>query len=84
MQVTLTLTPEGHLVLPKAILHTQQWKAGMQLTLIETNNGFLLKPQKNVKKTTVEEVAGCLRYSGTPKTLEDMEAAIATGVKEHS
>lgn len=33
-------------------------------------------------KTNLREVAGCLCYQGKPKTLEDMEAAIAQGIEE--
>ena len=33
--------------------------------------------------TRLEDVAGCLHYSGPAKTLADMEAAIRTGVAEH-
>ncbi|WP_010472743.1 hypothetical protein [Acaryochloris sp. CCMEE 5410] len=32
-------------------------------------------------KTTLEEVMGCLAYQGSPKTLEEMEAAIQQGVE---
>jgi len=41
-----------------------------------------LKPKKPVEITRIEDVAGCLRYQGEAKTLENMEAAIAIGMKE--
>ena len=33
-------------------------------------------------KTTVDQVSGYLNYSGPPKSLDDFEAAIATGIQE--
>jgi hypothetical protein len=32
--------------------------------------------------TTLNEVAECLKYQGSPKTLEDMETAIGQGSQE--
>lgn len=44
------------------------------------------KPKSKSKRvfpeTTVEDVAGCLKYDGEPKTLEEMEEAIEKGVVE--
>jgi len=84
VQTTLKLTPEGHLVIPETILNNFQWTPETELILVETAHGLLLKTKKRVKETTVEEVAGCLRYDGIPKTLEHMEQGIAIGAKEHS
>jgi hypothetical protein len=41
-----------------------------------------LANQKPFAKTRVSEVAGCLHYTGKPKTQEDMDAAIARGIRE--
>ena len=34
------------------------------------------------RQSTLNEVAGCLKYQGCTKTLDDMEAAIGEGIKE--
>lgn len=33
-------------------------------------------------RSTLSEVAACLKYQGAPKTLDDMEAAIGEGIKK--
>ena len=42
---------------------------------------MLPTPATPFLKTTLEEVMGCLAYQGSPKTLEEMEAAIEKGVE---
>ena len=34
------------------------------------------------RRSTLSEVAGCLKYQGSPKTINEMEAAIGEGIKE--
>jgi len=41
----------------------------------------LLRAAKPFPPTRLEDVAGCLRYTGKPKTLSQMEAAIRAEVK---
>ncbi|PMB06862.1 hypothetical protein CEN45_09365 [Fischerella thermalis CCMEE 5198] len=43
---------------------------------------ILLKPKKSFPATTLDDVAGCLKYQGTAKTIEDMDNAIRQGVEE--
>ncbi|GET40459.1 hypothetical protein MiSe_52680 [Microseira wollei NIES-4236] len=45
-------------------------------------DGILLKPKKPFGETTLENVAGCLKYRGTPKSLDELEDAIRQGVEE--
>ncbi|MEH2383129.1 MAG: hypothetical protein V7K27_30305 [Nostoc sp.] len=44
--------------------------------------GDLLKPSKFFSVTKLDDVAGCLKYQGKPKTIEDMDNAIRQGVEE--
>jgi hypothetical protein len=44
--------------------------------------GDLLKPSKFFSVTKLDDVAGCLKYQGKPKTIEDMDNAISQGVEE--
>lgn len=37
---------------------------------------------KSFPETTLNEVAGCLKYEGIPKTLDDLEDAIRQGIEE--
>ena len=72
----------GHIVLPEEIRQAYHWTVGQELLIMESLNGILLTSQPFFEPTTLDDVAGCLQYTGTPKTLDDMNAAIATGVKQ--
>jgi len=50
--------------------------------LTEILPGIRLMPIRPFKRTTFEEVRGCLQYKGPRKLFKDMEAAIAKGSKE--
>ena len=77
-----TLTKTNQITLPIALLKSYGWKAGTQFTIIDTPEGILLKPLKWFPETKHEDVWGCLNYDGSPKSLEEMNEAIARGVKE--
>jgi len=78
----IKLSSKGQIVIPKAIRAAYQWEAGQKLELIDTGDGILLRPKKPFPQTSIEAVAGILKYTGKPKSLEDMEAAIKKGAKE--
>ncbi len=78
------LSGQGEVMIPAAARSAHHWQPGMELIIIETAEGILLKPKKPFAKTSLSEAAGCLRYTGKAKTLEEMEAAIARGVRERS
>jgi len=78
----IKLSSKGQIVIPKAIRAAHQWEAGQKLELIDTGDGILLRPEKPFPQTSIEAVAGILKYTGKPKSLEDMEAAIKKGAKE--
>ncbi len=76
-KLTTTLSTKGQVILPASIRRRRHWDAGTRLTVEETPDGVLLKPEPLFPPTTPEQVRGCLRYEGPPKTLEEMQAAIA-------
>lgn len=76
------ISSKGQVVLPQSIRESRKWQPGTELTVEETKDGVLLRPAKPFPPTTFQEVYGCLQYKGRPKTLEEMEAAIAKGVRE--
>ncbi len=45
-------------------------------------DGIILKPKKPFAETKLDDVAGCLKYQGEPKTLEDMDNAIRQGIEK--
>ena len=48
--------------------------------MLDTGKGKSIKEDWPFEETELGDVAGCLRYSGLPKTLEEMEKAIMKGV----
>ena len=68
------------MIIPESLLRAIGWEIGQELIVIDMGDGILLKPKKPFAETTLDEVAGCLKYQGTPKSLEDMDNAIRQGV----
>lgn len=79
---TTRLSSKGQVIIPKSIRQTYRWVIGQEFTVEDTGEGILLRPTSPFPRTTVEEVAGCLNYSGPPKTLADMEDAIGKHMLE--
>jgi AbrB family looped-hinge helix DNA binding protein len=79
---TTKLSEQGQVIIPEALRKVYGWEVGQELIVIEMADGILLKPKKVFPETTLNDVAGCLKYQGTPKTLEDMENASCQGVEE--
>ena len=83
---TLTrLSSKGQVIIPQSIRRTWRLENGQKFIIEETDKGILLRPVKPVvfAKTTLQQAAGCLQsaYTGKPKTLEEMEAAIRQGIE---
>jgi AbrB family looped-hinge helix DNA binding protein len=78
---TTRLSSKGQIVLPLSIRKSRKWDPGTRLTVEETEDGVLLRPAKPFPPTKFEDVFGCLQYKGKPKTLAEMDAAIAKGVR---
>lgn len=79
---TIKLLPNGEVIIPQYLIEVHHWQVGQELIAINMGDGILLKPKKPFAKTTLDDVAGCLKYQGIPKTIEDMEEAIRQGVEE--
>lgn len=82
MEVT-RLSNTGQVIIPKALRDAHQWEAGQELIAIDMGYGILLKPKTTFRETKLEDVAGCLKYQGKPKSIDELEDAIRQGVEEH-
>jgi AbrB family looped-hinge helix DNA binding protein len=78
---TTTLSTKGQVILPKSIRERRRWGPGTRLVVEDTPEGVLLKPAPLFPPTRPEDVYGMLKYSGPPKTIEEMDAAITAEVK---
>ncbi len=81
-RMTTTVSTKGQVILPKVIREQLRWQAGTQLVVESTSQGVLLKQATpSFAPVRAEDVFGSLSHSGTPKTLEEMDAGIAAEVK---
>ena len=78
---SIRLSSKGQVIIPKHIRSAYHWEPGQELILIDTGDGILLKPKAPFSESTLSEVAGCLNYTGTAKTIDEMNHAIAKGLK---
>ena len=76
------LSNQGQVTIPKILLDRHHWEDGQELIVINMGDGILLKPKKTFPETTLDEVAGCLKYEGKAKTIEEMNEAIGKGIEE--
>jgi len=76
------LSGEGQVAIPKGMQKSLGWESGQDLLLEETPDGLLLRSFHPLPETFLEEVVGCLPYKGPAKSLEEMEQAIAEGIRE--
>jgi AbrB family looped-hinge helix DNA binding protein len=77
------LSSKGQVVLPSHIRAAHHWQPGVEFSVEDTPAGILLRPLKPFTPTRLEDVSGSAGYSGPAKTIDEMDAAIAAGVKAH-
>ncbi len=77
---TIVLT-KGRVILPKAIRDQRHWPSGTRLTVENTTEGVLLKAAPIFAETHVDAMFGSLGFEGKPKSIEEMDAAIAPEAK---
>jgi len=80
------LSTKGQMILPKALRDRHGWTAGTELDVVDGPGGVTLRPVIPVPvfpRTKLEDVAGMLAkfYTGPPKTIEEMDAAITEEVR---
>ncbi len=76
------LSSKGQVIIPKSSRDIHHWEIGQELVVIDTDEGVLLKPARPFPAATLDELAGCLSYSGPAKSLEEMEQAIQQGANQ--
>lgn len=78
---TTTLSTKGQIIIPKEIRERRGWSAGLALEVVERGDSVILRPARELRRTTVDDILGCLPYEGRPKSLGEMEAGIAKGAR---
>lgn len=78
------LSSKGQVIIPKAIREAHQWRAGQVFEVIETPEGLLLRDPRPFPATKLDDVAGCLPYTGPTISIEAMDQAIGSGLSEQN
>lgn len=81
---TTVVSTKGQVILPKAVRTRRRWRAGTRLIVEETADGVLLKPASLFPPTRVEDVFASLPRPDRPRTLDDMNAAIAAEARRRA
>lgn len=76
------LSTKGQIVLPKEVRDALHWQAGTEVEVVREGESVRLTPVPVKKRYTLDDLYGCLPYSGPPKTLEDMERGIDEAMRE--
>jgi len=63
---TTRLSSKGQVIIPKSIRSSHRWEAGLDLVVIDTGDGILLRPKAPFVSTVLADVAGMFK-SVVPK-----------------
>ena len=75
--VESTITSKGQTTLPKPVREALGVRPGDRVRYIILDDGVRIIPMRPIAR-----LFGMLKYEGPPKTLEDIERAIAEGASE--
>jgi AbrB family looped-hinge helix DNA binding protein len=71
---TTRLSTKGQVILPKSVRTSRAWLPGTEFLVEETPDGVLLRPLGRSPESRLEDVIGCLKYTGKPKTISEMKS----------
>jgi AbrB family looped-hinge helix DNA binding protein len=74
---TTRISSKGQVVLPKSLRESQEWESGTELAVETKEGGVFLRRLQPLPETSIEDVFGCLKYKGKPKSIREMDRAIA-------
>ncbi|MFT3888363.1 MAG: AbrB/MazE/SpoVT family DNA-binding domain-containing protein [Arachnia sp.] len=76
---TGTVTSKGQITIPKEVREALGLKAGSRVTFARNEDGVY---ELDVERRSVKDLAGSLAYAGLPKSVEEMDQAIAAATAE--
>lgn len=79
---TTKLSSKGQVVIPKAFRSTHHWEPGLELMVIETGDGLLLKPKAPFAPAELAQVAGLFKGKVSPKTDQEIKAALEQDMRK--
>ena len=73
---TTRLSSKGQVIIPKAVRSAHQWGVGLELEVIDTGDGVLLRPKTLFEESRLDQVAGVLEYKGKTKSQEEIDSSM--------
>jgi AbrB family looped-hinge helix DNA binding protein len=70
------VSSKGQVIIPKQVRERHGWAAGMELEVEDRGDAVVLRPARSFARTTIDEVRGCLKYTGPRVTIEQMDKAV--------
>lgn len=83
-RLTTVLSTKGQVILPKSVRDHRKWTAGAKLVVEETSEGVLLRMAPLFEATRVADVFASLKADGRPRTIEEMDAAVAAEARRRA
>jgi len=75
-----TVTTKGQLTIPKSVRDRMKIEPGDKLDVVALDDDSFVF--RRVRRTTLEDLAGIVKYDGPPLSVEDMDSAIEEAVAE--
>lgn len=73
---TVKLSSKGQLVIPRNIRAALNWNTGTELSIIATHDGVMIKPASKKTGTRLEQLRGCVHYTGPALSDEELCAPV--------
>ncbi len=68
-----TLSTKGQVVLPKSVRERKHWPAGTKFVIEDIPDGIALRVEQPKKRYTIDDLVGCMKYSGPPLSDAEIE-----------
>lgn len=78
---TTKLSSKGQVIIPKTLRSIHHWEPGLELLVIDTGDGLLLKPKVPFAPSDLADVVGMLKGKVHPKTDAEIKTALADDVR---
>lgn len=77
---TTKLSSKGQVIIPKAFRSAHHWETGLELMVIDTGDGLLLKPKAPFAPSELSDVSGMFKGKAA-KSDQEIEAALIRDVR---
>ncbi len=78
---TTKLSSKGQVIIPKAFRSLHRWASGLELMVIDTGDGLLLKPKTPFSPSELSDVVGMFKNKVAARTDEEIAAALDVDVR---